>query len=364
MRHQLPAVETMFTATERRDVSFDGIFFLAVTSTQIFCRPSCPARKPARRNVRFYATAQEALLAGFRACRRCRPLEPPGAAPPWLRPLLDAVEAEPDRRWRDADLRARGLEPARVRRWFQNTHGMSFHGFHRARRLGRALGRLQNGAGVTHTAFDSGYESMSGFQDAMQQLVGASPRRAQSTRVLHFTRIETPLGAMIAAATNDGLAMLEFEDRRMLETQLGRIAQRVGGVPVPEPNEVLAQTEDELRRYFARELRTFTVPLQMQGTPFQQRAWSALCDIPYGETRSYLQQARAIDAPRAVRAVARANGDNRIGIIIPCHRVIGANGKLTGYGGGLWRKQYLLDVEQGGALELQPLASASSSAQR
>jgi len=346
----LPDTETMFAATERRDRAFDGIFFLAVTTTGIFCRPSCPARKPARPNVRFFASAQQALLAGFRACKRCRPLEPPGATPDWLRPLLEDIEREPDRRWRDEDLRRRGLEPVRVRRWFQNTHGMSFHAFHRARRLGRALGRLRNGAAVTSTAFDSGYESMSGFQQAMQQLTGEAPAAARATSLLHFTRLETPLGAMVAAATDEGLVLLEFEDRRMLETQLGRVANRVGGVPVPSANHILQRTEDELRRYFDGTLRDFTIPLTPKGTPFQQRVWQALLEIPYGTTRSYGEQARSIDEPEAVRAVARANGDNRIAIIIPCHRVIGANGKLTGYGGGLWRKQFLLDLERGGRL--------------
>ena len=342
----LPSPDVMFAAVERRDATFDGVFFLGVASTGIFCRPSCGARKPLRRNVHFYATAQQALLAGFRPCKRCRPLERPGAAPGWLRPLLAQVEQEPDRRWRDADLRARGVEPARVRRWFQNTHGMSFHAYHRARRLGRALGRLRNGAPVTSTAFESGYESMSGFQEAIAQLVGTTPRGARDHTLLHFARIETPLGAMIAAATSTGLVMLEFEDRRMLETQLGRIARRIGGVAVPEPNSIIAQTEDELRRYFARELMTFTVPLALHGTPFQERVWQALRTIPYGETRSYGEQARAIGEPSAVRAVARANGDNRIAIIVPCHRVIGSDGKLTGYGGGLWRKEYLLGVER------------------
>ncbi|CAN5667628.1 trifunctional transcriptional activator/DNA repair protein Ada/methylated-DNA--[protein]-cysteine S-methyltransferase [soil metagenome] len=342
----------MYAAMQRRDAVFDGIFYLGVVTTGIFCRPSCPARKPLRRNVRFFATAQQAMLAGFRACRRCRPLEPPGSAPAWLRPLLAAVDAEPDRRWRDGDLRARGLDPVRVRRWFQNNHSMTFHAFHRARRLGRALGRLRDGAAVTATAFSSGYESMSGFQQAMQQLVGTTPARAGSADVLHFTRIETPLGVMIAAATPTALALLEFEDRRMLETQLARAAHRLGGVFVPEPNDVLALTERELQRYFAGDLRTFSIPLDLRGTPFQEQVWRTLCTIPYGETRSYAQQAAAMNAPSAVRAVARANGDNRIAIVVPCHRVIGANGKLTGYGGGLWRKSHLIDLERGGVLPL------------
>ncbi|MGH7445453.1 MAG: methylated-DNA--[protein]-cysteine S-methyltransferase [Longimicrobiales bacterium] len=171
---------------------------------------------------------------------------------------------------------------------------------------------------------------------------------------LFVTRIETPLGVMVAVATAKGLAMLEFEDGDRPDAQLARITRRIGGDAVSGTNAILARTADELTRYFAGELRHFTVPLHATGTPFQERVWAALCEIPYGETRSYSEQARSIDAPDAVRAVARANGDNRIAIIIPCHRVIGANGKLTGYGGGLWRKEYLLGIEQGGTLPLLP----------
>lgn len=172
-------------------------------------------------------------------------------------------------------------------------------------------------------------------------------------RDMYVTRIATPLGAMVAMATMSGLAMLEFEDGERPDAQLARVTRRTGGNVVPGTNAILAQTEDELGRYFARELRSFTIPLHTSGTLFQERVWAALCAIPYGATRSYSEQARAIDAPDAVRAVARANGDNRIAIVIPCHRVIGANGKLTGYGGGLWRKEYLLGIEQGGTLPLQ-----------
>jgi AraC family transcriptional regulator, regulatory protein of adaptative response / methylated-DNA-[protein]-cysteine methyltransferase len=167
---------------------------------------------------------------------------------------------------------------------------------------------------------------------------------------------------MIAAAHDDALCLLEFIDRRMLETQLQRLGRRAGGSPVPATNDVLEHTRAELEAYYAGTLRTFTVPLAPAGTPFQHSVWQVLQQIPYGTTRSYGEQARAIGRPTATRAVARANGDNPIPIIIPCHRVVGSDGRLTGYGGGLWRKQYLLDLERGGALPLVPEAQHAESA--
>jgi len=150
---------------------------------------------------------------------------------------------------------------------------------------------------------------------------------------------------MLAGTTADAVCLLEFTDRRMLETQLKRLRKHFKAAFIPGVTEVGRALEDELSRYFAGELREFTVPLTTPGTPFQEKVWSALRDVPYGQTRSYAAQARAIGNPEAVRAVARANGDNRIAIIIPCHRIIGSDGSLTGYGGGVWRKQWLLEHE-------------------
>jgi AraC family transcriptional regulator of adaptative response/methylated-DNA-[protein]-cysteine methyltransferase len=350
----MPAPDTMYDAFARRDTSFDGIFFMGVRTTGIFCRPGCPARTPSRANVDFYRTTKEALFAGFRACKRCKPLEVSGATPDWLQPLLSEIQNPQARRWKDEDLRTIGLEPARVRRWFKQHHGMTFQAFLRARRVGRALATLREGESVTNAAFENGYESLSAFYEAFHQLMDTTPARAANTNPVNFTRILTPLGAMLAAARADGLCLLEFTDRRMIETQIKRLGRKLGGSPVPGPNAVLEQTQAEMDAYFAGTLRDFTVPLSPAGTPFQQRVWEVLRAIPYGLTRSYKEQAINIGQPTATRAVARANGDNPIAIIVPCHRVIGADGKLTGYGGGLWRKQWLLDHERGDSLPLTP----------
>lgn len=343
----LPPEAEMWRAFEARDVAYDGVFFTAVRTTGIFCRPGCPARTPLRENVEYYATAPDALFAGYRPCRRCRPMEPRGEAPEWLKGVLEALEREPSRRMRDADLREAGLDPARVRRWFQAHHGMTFQAYQRARRLGRALGQLSIGDDIVQTAYRNGFESLSGFNDAVRRLAGDSPGRSRDATVVRLTRIPTPLGPMLAGATEEALCLLEFAERRMLETQLRRIGRQLGAVLVPGETELTRETARQLDAYFARDLSEFSLPLATTGTPFQEEVWAQLRTIPYGETRSYGEQARLIGRPEAVRAVARANGDNRIAIVIPCHRVIGSDGKLTGYGGGLWRKKRLLELERG-----------------
>lgn len=345
----LPPRREMFAAFEARDPGYEGVFVTGVTTTGIFCRPTCPAKKPRPEHVEFFASPREALFAGYRPCRRCRPLEPPGRVPEWLRPLMDAVDEDPARRWRDGDLRSLGLEPDRVRRWFKAVHGMTFHAYTRARRLGLALGRIRDGERVVDAAFDHGFESLSGFNEAFRRLAGVPPTGAAEAPQVVLRRIATPLGPMVAAATDEALCLLEFADRRMLPLQLRRLKQRQAGPVVPGDNDLLSTLECELAEYFAGNRREWTIPLAAHGTPWQERVWERLQAIPHGETTTYgalaAELGRAAGNGAGPRAVGRAVGDNRIAILIPCHRVIGSDGSLTGYGGGLWRKKRLLEVE-------------------
>lgn len=345
---QLPERAEMMDAFLSRDASYEGVFVTGVVTTGIFCRITCSARKPNPENVEFFPSAQQALLAGFRPCMRCRPLEPAGERPDWLRPLIRAVDADATRRWTDDDLRELGLEPTRVRRWFKGQHGMTFHAYSRARRLAAAMGRIKDGHEVTRAAFDSGYDSLSGFNEAFRKLAGAPPTVAADAPVVSVARIPTPLGVMVAAADPTRLYLLEFADRRMLATQLKTLARRTGCVFVPGGGPVLDETRRQLDAYFEGRLTDFDIPLRAPGTEFQERVWEALRAIPYGETRSYQDVARALGRESAVRAVARANGTNRLAVVIPCHRVIGADGALRGYGGGVWRKRRLLELERAG----------------
>lgn len=343
----LPGETEMYQALLGRDASYEGVFVVGVRTTGIFCRPTCGAKKPRRANVEFFAGSRDALYAGYRPCRRCRPLDENGKPPAWVRPLLDAVDQDPGGRLSDDDLRALSIEPARARRFFKTRYGMTFHAYHRARRMGRALAAIRGGGDVTAVGLQHGYDSASGFRDAFTRLFGAPPGRGRDLVCLHARWLDTPLGAMLAVAHADGLCLLEFVDRRGLATQIETLRRRLAAAIVPGEHAHLDHVEDELASYFRGALRTFTVPLIMPGTEFQQSVWERLRAIPYGETRSYAQMAIDLGRPGAHRAVGRANGDNRIAIIVPCHRVVRADGTLCGYGGGLWRKQRLLELERG-----------------
>ncbi len=328
------------------DATYDGVFFLGVRTTGIFCRPTCPARKPLPKNVEYFATARDALVAGYRPCKRCRPLSDTGQ-PHWVEALLADIDRHPTERIMESTLRSRGIDPARARRYFMKHYGMTFQAYARARRLGQALGRIREGAPLYDVALDSGYDSHSGFRDAFHRAFGAPPGRSREKTCVQATWLRTPLGPMVAAATDEGVCLLEFTDRRMLEAQFTR-AQKLFRAPiVPGKTDHLVQLEKELDAYFAGTLREFSVPLVYPGSPFQRRVWEQLLRIPYGETRSYEDIAVAVGAPDACRAVGRANGLNRIGIVIPCHRVVRKDGNIGGYGGGLRRKQWLLGLERG-----------------
>jgi AraC family transcriptional regulator, regulatory protein of adaptative response / methylated-DNA-[protein]-cysteine methyltransferase len=345
---ELPTRDVMLQAFLDRDASYDGIFLTGVRTTGIFCRPTCSAKKPRPENVCFFGEARDALLSGFRPCMRCRPMEPSGTPPDWLRPLLTEVEADPSRRWKDRDVRAAGISPERVRRWFKRHHDMTFQAYSRARRLGAALGQIHAGAPVGRAAFGSGFDSLSGFQDAFRRYFGTTPSNLAGATVVRVERIVTPLGPMLAGATDDALCLLEFVDRRMLPTQIERIRRGMGAVFIADRNRVIERTEEEITAYFDGKLERFAVPTETPGTEFQRVVWDALRSIPYGETRSYAALALEIGRPTAVRAVGRANGFNPLAIIVPCHRVVGADGQLVGYGGGVWRKRRLLALESGG----------------
>jgi AraC family transcriptional regulator of adaptative response/methylated-DNA-[protein]-cysteine methyltransferase len=343
----IPPKAEMQRAMLKRDAGYDGVFFVAVRTTSIFCRPACPAKKPHPKNVEYFASARDALFAGYRPCKRCRPLDTNGRPPTWVRRLLDAVEANPSARLRDADLRRMAIEPARARRYFHSQLGMTFQAYHRARRLGLALAQIREGNDLTNVALKHGYESDSGFRDAFVRTFGKPPGRSRDAEMIRVKWIESPVGPLILGATDKAVCLLEFTDRRALETQIKTLRGRFDCSIVPGTNEPITQATEELGRYFAGKLRRFRVPITYPGTPFQVSVWKRLLQIPYGQTISYEHLAAEIGHKGAQRAVGTANGKNRIAIIIPCHRVVNKSGQLGGYGGGLWRKQFLLDLEQG-----------------
>jgi AraC family transcriptional regulator of adaptative response/methylated-DNA-[protein]-cysteine methyltransferase len=258
---------------------------------------------------------------------------------------MTLLDEQPAARLTDATLTRLGVHPATARRYFQGNLGMTLQGYARARRLGMALDLLQRGGPVLPAGFESGFESDSGFRDAFKRVFGVTPTEARGVPPLVATIVPSPLGPLLAAASEEGLCMMEFADRKRLPEQAADLTRWFKRPVVPGRNAHIAKAERELGDYFAGTRQTFEVPLVLKGTEFQEKVWRELIRIPYGETISYEQLAIRIGKPTAQRAVGMANGRNRLPIIIPCHRVIQKNGQLRGYGGGLWRKQFLLDLE-------------------
>ena len=344
----LPDTREMYDALLRRDAGYNGLFVVGVKTTGIFCRPTCTAKKPRFENVEYFSEASEALLAGYRPCRRCRPLDNGHQPPAWVSGLLGRVDRAPTARIRDTDLRSMSIDPIRARRYFKEHYGMTFHAYHRARRMGLALSEVRRGRDLTQIGYRHGYDSPSGFRYAFARVFGDSPGRSRAASCLLARWLETPLGGMLAVADDKGLCLLEFVDRRALETQITTLRRRLGRAIVPGQSPHLDTIARELAGYFDGTLDRFEVRLTLAGTPFQVAVWKRLLEIPAGETTTYSAIADDLGRPGASRAVGRANGDNRLAIVIPCHRVVRADGTLCGYGGGLWRKRWLLEHERSG----------------
>jgi AraC family transcriptional regulator of adaptative response/methylated-DNA-[protein]-cysteine methyltransferase len=342
---ELPPPDELYRALVARDAAYEGVFIVAVKTTGIFCRPTCNARKPRFENVEFFADAAAAEAAGYRACLRCKPLARLDGHPAWVERLIAALERDPAQRIRDEDLRALAIEPAQARRYFRARFGMTFQAYQRARRVGFAHQALHAGGDVTRTALDAGFESESGFREAVRRVFGDPPSKARAKDCIAVSRVSSPIGLLITAATPRSVCMLEFADRPALMSQAATLRRAFEEPIVPGTNERLEELHAELAEYFEGTRTRFTVPLAIEGTPFQRQVWERLLAIPFGETRSYGDIAQELDRAGAPRAVGRANGLNRIAIVIPCHRVVHADGTLCGYGGGLWRKSWLLEHE-------------------
>lgn len=336
--------DTWYQALLARAPEYTGVFYVGVKTTGVFCIAVCRARKPKRENVEFYRDFKSALDAGYRPCKVCRPTENACSAPDYIEQALALVRQTPKVRISDARLRDSNISPERVRRWFLQHHGITFQAFQRMQRVDVALQELKGSRSATDVAFDSGYESLSGFGYTYKKLTGHSPTMAQQTLLIH--RFTTPIGPMFVCASERGVCLLEFVDRRMLETEFSDLQRLLNARIIAGQNGHIRQAENEIAEYFAGKRLRFTLALDTPGSEFQRRVWQALAEIPCGESTHYQALAETLNKPTAARAVAAANGANRIAIVIPCHRVIGKDGSMTGYGGGVARKRWLLEHEK------------------
>lgn len=346
MLFDLPDHTTLYQALLDRDDRFDGQAYVCVSSTGVFCRLTCPARKPKQENCTFHGTIGECIEAGFRPCKRCHPLQAAARADPMIGALLLALDERPDLRWSEQHIAQMGYDLSTVRRSFKRQFGMTFLEMARQRRLREGFEVLSEGGKVIEAQFDAGFDSPSAFRTAFARLLGCVPNDLKPGGDLQAGWIPTPLGDMVAVSSRSHLHLLEFMGRKALASELARLAKPTNlriGIGRTSATE---QAAEELDAFFAGRSAVFETPLAPPGAPFAQTVWQALREIPAGETRSYSAIARQIGRPTANRAVARANGANQIALMIPCHRVLGADGSLTGYGGGLWRKQRLIEIER------------------
>jgi AraC family transcriptional regulator of adaptative response/methylated-DNA-[protein]-cysteine methyltransferase len=341
----LPDSRILYQALLDRDPRYEGRAWVGVTSTGVFCRLTCSARKPKFENCQFYGSIAECLDAGFRACKRCGPLAEAAGDDPTVQHLLRVLDQQPHKRWSEADIIGFGYDPSNVRRIFKRQFGLTFLELARLRRLKEGFTTLRSGETVLAAQIESGFESPSAFRTAFAALIGVAPGAFRKEALLQADWIETPLGSMVAISCQHRLHLLEFVDRKALAVEVRRLLERQPGglgIGATEPTE---QVRMELKAFFSGVSSTFETPCAFHGTAFEREVWSVLQQIPAGQTRSYSDLAATLGRPSSTRAVARANGKNQLAIIVPCHRILAANGDLTGYGGGLWRKRKLITLE-------------------
>lgn len=348
----IPGTDTAWSAVTRRDQTWDGRLFYGVRTTGIYCRPSCPSRRPRRDRVRFFATAGDAEAAGFRPCKRCRPTEKATGQPPAaVRRALSYLDHHAEAPVRLSELaRATGLSAWHLQRTFKKFVGLSPREYALSRRADRLREGLRREGSVSRATYEAGFGSASRVYESAPRLLGMTPgayRKGGAGMDIRYTIVASPHGQLLVGATDRGVcAVMLGEDEAALELDLAGQFPRATLVRVDEGDAWLADLVRRVALQVERPATTGDIPLDLVGTAFQWRVWRALVAIPPGETRTYQQLARAVGKPRAVRAVAGACAANRVAVVVPCHRVVRSDGSLGGYRWGLPRKEALLAQER------------------
>ncbi|HYX54133.1 MAG TPA: bifunctional DNA-binding transcriptional regulator/O6-methylguanine-DNA methyltransferase Ada [Candidatus Limnocylindrales bacterium] len=341
--------EDLWAQVMARDSRSDGRFVYAVKSTGIFCRPTCPSRRPRRGNVEFFSSTGEAKSAGYRACLRCQP-EQPNAQ-------LGKIEAACrfiDRHLEDtlhlpAMAAHVGLSPFHFQRLFKRTLGISPRQYQQGQRARKYKQALQTEPRITDAVYEAGYSSTSRAYENGNSSLGMTPtsfRRGGEGVLINYTIIPSELGCILVATTARGVCAVRFGAKASeLESEL---RQEFSAATLRRNDHALQPATEAIRSLLSGSPSLGRVPLDIQGTAFQQRVWQAIRQIPAGQTRSYSELAKQVGAPRAVRAVASACARNPVALVVPCHRVVQKSGKLAGYRWGLERKAALLRAESSG----------------
>ena len=341
-----------WNAVLKRDSGYDGEFFFAVSSTGVYCRPSCPAKRPKRQNVAFFRRPEEAEKAGFRACLRCRPRSAS------RNPQTDTVKAicryieqhldEPITLERLGE--AFGQSPFHLQRTFKKALGITPREYADSCRMKQLKRNLQAGQSVTTALYDAGYSSSSRLYERTASQLGMTPdkyRRGAVAATIRYTFTDSPLGRMLVAATDKGICAIQFADT---DDELAEGLKREFPFALRKQDDeaMRSWTKTVLDRIAGHKLNR-ALPLDIQATAFQRRVWTHLQSLPFGTTQSYGEVAKAIGRPTAARAVARACATNPVAVAIPCHRIVREDGAMGGYRWGVDRKRTLLELEQGSA---------------
>jgi len=341
-----------WAAVTERDRRFDGLFVYAVTTTGIYCRPSCPARRPYRENVSFFPTADEAEMAGHRACRRCHPDRPHGSG------AQRAVEEA--RAFLDAHLDEKvtlkllashtDFSASHLQRVFKRYIGVSPREYQNMRRLQAFKNNVGAECDVLEATFEAGFGSSRALYEQANEVFGMTPgsyRRGGDGYVIRFTTLTSDFGIILVAATEQGVCTVSLGDNEAtLEKDLGR--EYFKATAIERDDQRLRHWVEPVVRYLDGIHAHPTVPLDLQGTDFQRRVWRLLQKIPYGETRSYGEIADMLGQPKAARAVAQACASNAVALVVPCHRVVRKDGEAGGYRWGIGRRKRLLELERRG----------------
>jgi AraC family transcriptional regulator of adaptative response/methylated-DNA-[protein]-cysteine methyltransferase len=342
--------EQYWQAVQRRDREADGTFVYAVRSTGIYCRPICPARRPSRAQVVFFARPEEAERGGFRACLRCHPRESvmPSGQPQWVQEACRYIEAHADETLTLNALSAQvNISVYHLQRTFKRALGVTPRQYAEAQRLARLKSRLKEGDTVTSAMYEVGYGSSSRLYERASSQLGMTPRKFRQGGEgvsIHYTIVDCTLGRLMVAATQKGICFVSLGDGD--DELLAELRRDYALADIRHDPARLGPWVRAIVGFLSGQETKLDLPLDVRATAFQWRVWRELQAIPYGSTRSYRDIAAALGTPKAIRAVGRACATNPVSLVIPCHRAVRADGGLAGYRWGIARKQKLLDRER------------------